>query len=127
MKNILRAVGFLALSLVVGELVKRVLTSRAGESAMTRLGRPELATVAGAHAASKEAKRAVGLVRRITAPKSAEPEEPVVPAGTPRWALVARDAAEMLLAAGTVLRTASDFVHEDQKIKTSVSRFARRS
>ncbi len=55
MKNLLRGLIFFALSLVLGEVVRRLLVSRLGEALVTRLGRAELATAEGASAASKEA------------------------------------------------------------------------
>jgi hypothetical protein len=126
MQGILRAVGFLALSLIVGEIVKRLLTSRVGEATMTKLGRPEMATLEGATAASKEAKKAVGMVKSLTAPKPPTPPVVALPPSLPTWVTIARDAAEMLLAAGTVLRTASDFVLEDEKLRSRVARLAAR-
>jgi hypothetical protein len=118
-KGLVRGLGFFAISILVGELVRRVLMSRAGRSATERLGRPELATYEGASAASKEAKKAIGFVRALTSPKppAAVEARPDRPAG---WVGIARDAAEMLLAAGAVLKTASDFAQEDAKLRRRI-------
>src|SRR4051812_8991751 len=102
MKNFLRGLGFLAISLVVGEVIKRLLTSRFGEAAAGKLGRPELATHAGAASVSKEARRAVGLVKTLTGPRPQDRAKAVVEDRQPGWVGLARDASEMLLAAGAV-------------------------
>jgi hypothetical protein len=121
MKGILRTVGFFALSLVVGEIVRRLLTSRAGEAVTEKLGHPELATHEGASAAAKEAKRAIGLIKGVVSGEIKQPERPNVVA-QPGWVGIARDASELLLAAGAVLKTASDFVSEDEKLRRRVAR-----
>jgi hypothetical protein len=120
-KGIPRGIVFFALSLVAGEVVRRLLTSRLGASAAERLGRPELATYEGASAASKEVKSAVGFVRTLTESK---PVAPLALTG-PRsagWVGVARDASEMLLAAGALLKTVSDFASEDAKLRSRLAR-----
>ena len=123
MKNLLRALAFLVGSFVAGELIKRLLTSRPGGAVMQRLGRPELATHEGAHAASKEVKRGIGFVRNLLQAPNAPPEAPKAVAG-PRWVGIARDSAEMLLAAGAVLKTMADFVQEDEKLRQRIGRGA---
>jgi hypothetical protein len=112
---------FFAISIAVGEVVRRVLMSRIGSSAVERLGRPDLGTYEGASAASKEAKKAVGFVRSLTTAKPPAALEPTRarPAG---WVGIARDAAEMLLAAGALLKTASDFAQEDAKLRRRIGR-----
>jgi hypothetical protein len=122
MKNFLRGLGFLALSLVVGELVKRVITSPVGKAAADKIGRPELATLDGAASVGREARRAVGLVRTLTAPKSPSVELPVAAEREAEWVGLARDASEMLLAAGALLKVASDFVSEDTKLVKRIAR-----
>src|SRR5207247_180690 len=111
---------FLVGSFVAGELVKRLLTSGPGRGALSRLGRPELATHEGAHAASKEVKRGVGFIRTLVQVQPAPAASPA-PIG-PRWVGIARDSAEMLLAAGAVLKTMADFVQEDEKLRRRVDR-----
>jgi hypothetical protein len=126
MKRFLRWVGFLALSIVIGELAKRVLASRAGSAAATKLGRPELATLEGAASLGKEARRAVGLVKTLTGPKPAVVERPLV--AVPRtagWLGLARDASEMLLAAGALMKVAADFAGEDEKLQKKIKGTAR--
>ncbi|HLZ06980.1 MAG TPA: hypothetical protein VKT80_00170 [Chloroflexota bacterium] len=122
MKNFLRGVGFFALSIVVAELVKRVVTSPVGRVAADKIGRPDLATLEGAAAVSREAKRAVGLVRTLTTPRAATVDRPVAQEREPGWVGLASDASEMLLAAGALLRAASEFVAEDKKIEKRVAR-----
>ena len=120
MLRFLRGLGFFVLSMVVGEVVKRLLTSRMGDATMNKLGQPHLATDKGAAAASREAKRAVGLVKQVTTPKSAM-AQPIVPeTGQPGWVSLARDSAEMLLAAGAVLKVAADFAGEDKRLQKRV-------
>ena len=121
MKTFLRGLGFLALSLIVGELVKRLLASRVGTAAASKLGHPELATLEGAASLSKEAKRAVALVKTLTGPKPAVLERPVVAVPrAPGWLGLARDASEMLLAAGAFLKVAADFAGEDDKLQQRI-------
>jgi hypothetical protein len=116
-KGILRGLAFFAISLAVGEVVRRLLTSRLGTSAAQRLGRPELATHEGASATSKEVKKAVGFVRALIEGKA--PAAMPLPARSRSagWVGVARDASEMLLAAGALLKTVSDFAREDAKLR----------
>jgi hypothetical protein len=121
MKNILRGILFFVASFLIGELVRRLLTSGLGRSATSKVGHPELATMEGASAASKEVKRAVGFVKNITSPSPPPPPEPVARSG-PAWVGIARDSAEMLLAAGAVLKTLSDFITEDEKLRLRVER-----
>ena len=120
MRNFLRGLGFLAISIVVGEVVKRVLSSRIGMSAADKLGRPELATLEGAASVSKEAKRAVGLVKTLTGPRLKTEVRPVVVERVPGWVGLARDASEMLLAAGALMKVAADFVGEDDKLQNKI-------
>lgn len=120
MRNFLRGLGFLALSLIVGELVKRFLSSRIGTAAVGKLGRPELATLEGAASVSREAKRAVGLIKTITGPKLPIESRPVVVARAPGWVGLARDASEMLLAAGALMKVASDFVADDENLQQKI-------
>jgi hypothetical protein len=118
MPSFVRGLAFFVGGFLVSELVRRLLLSGAGRAVAERVGHPELATFEGAHAASKEAKRAVGLVKQITQPPPAlvEPAPPVAP----RWVGVARDSAEMLLAAGGVLKTLADVVQQDEKLRRRV-------
>jgi len=81
-----------------------------------RAGHSELATLEGATEASKKVKQGIEFARSLT-----REEQPLVsrgqpPAG-PRWARIARDAAEMLLVAGGLLKAVSDFVHEDEQLR----------
>jgi hypothetical protein len=118
----LRGIGFFVATLLIGEVVRRLLMSRLGGAAAERFGRPELATFEGANAASSEVKKAVGIVRSLAGGRAAaETTGPVVPPQT-GWVGIARDASEMLLAAGAVLKTISDFVHEDTKLRGRVAR-----
>lgn len=119
MKNLLRGILFFVGSFLIGEIVRRLLTSTLGRSVADRVGHPELATMEGASAASKEVKRAVGFVKTITSPPPTPEPEPA-PANRARWVGIARDSAEMLLAAGGVLKTLSDFVQEDEKLRRRV-------
>lgn len=119
MKNLLRGLAFLIGSFVVGEVVRRLLSSGAGRAVADKLGHPELATMEGASAAGKEAKRAVGFVKSLTNPAPAPPPSVVRPTG-PYWVGIARDSAEMLLVAGSVLKTLADFVSEDEKLRRRV-------
>lgn len=119
MKNILRGILFFIGSFLVGEVVRRLLTSAIGRTVADRVGHPELATMEGASAASKEVKRAVGFVKTITSPPPT-PEPDLAASTAPRWVGIARDSAEMLLAAGGILKTLSDFVQEDEKLRRRV-------
>jgi hypothetical protein len=126
-KGILRPIFFFGLSLAIGEVVRRLLMSRLGTSTAERLGRPELATYEGANAASKEVKNAVGFVRTLTEGK---PLMPPLALTSPRfagWVGVARDASEMLLAAGALLKTVSEFAGEDAKLRSRLARVKKRS
>jgi hypothetical protein len=118
-KGLIRAIAFFVISIVVGEIVRRLLMSGVGRGAVERLGRPDLGTHEGASAASKEAKRAIGFVRSLT---SGNPPA-VVPTRSRQsgWVGIAADAAEMLLTAGALLKTASDFAHEDAKLRRRIA------
>ena len=122
MKSFLRGLGFLALSLIVGELVKRLLSSRVGSATAHRLGRPELATIEGAASVSKEARKAVGLVKSLTGSPRPIKETVLSIERAPGWVGMARDASEMLLSAGALLRVAAEFVGEDGKLQKKVAR-----
>src|SRR5947209_6660776 len=104
----LRGIGFFVVTLLIGEVVRRLLMSRFGGAAASRLGRPELSTYEGASVASKDVKKAVGFARSIVegraSPLPARSEQP----RQPGWVGTAKDASEMLLAAGAVLKTISD-------------------
>ncbi|MGH2460211.1 MAG: hypothetical protein ACRDIY_15250 [Chloroflexota bacterium] len=116
MKNFARGIGFLVLSLVIGEIIKKLLTSRLGRTVLGRAGHPELATLEGANEASKKVKQGVDLARSLT--REEQPAAPRERASVgPRWARIARDASEMLLATGGLLRAVSDFVHEDEQLR----------
>jgi hypothetical protein len=118
----LRGISFFVATLLVGEVVRRFLMSRFGGAAASRLGRPDLATYEGASAASKDVKKAVGYARSIVegraSPLPARSEEP----RQLGWVGTARDASEMLLAAGAVLKTISEFVREDANLRKRVTR-----
>jgi hypothetical protein len=120
-KGFLRAVGFFVASLIVGELVRRLLTSRVGESVAGKLGHPEIATHEGAGTASKEVKRVIGFVRSLVDNKELPISAPRL-APPPGWVGIARDASELLLATGAVLRTAADFANEDEQLRRKVGR-----
>ena len=120
MMNFLRTLGFFAISIIVGELVRRVLSSRVGAAAVGKIGHPELATLEGAASVSKEAKRVVGFVKTATAPKTAKLDEPVALPRSPGWVGLALDSSEMLLAAGALLKVAADFVGEDEKLQKRI-------
>jgi hypothetical protein len=121
MKNFLRTVAFFAASLVVGEIVRRLLMSRPGRSVADRFGHPELGTCDGAGAAAGEARKAVGLARTLMEAQSQTPPAAPVRTGPP-WVRLALDASEMLLAAGGVLKTVADFVGEDEKLRRRIDR-----
>ena len=74
-----------------------------------------------------EAKRAVALVKTLTGPKPGIVERPVKPDRPPGWVGLARDASEMLLAAGALLKVASDYIGEDDKLQKAVTRGKPRS
>lgn len=125
MKNFARGIGFLVLSFVVGEIIKKLLTSRPGRAVLGRAGHSELATLEGASEASKKVKQGIDLARSL-----AREEQPLVPRERPpvgpRWARIARDASEMLLATGGLLKAASDFVHEDEQLRKRFERLGAR-
>lgn len=125
MKNFVRGIGFLVLSLIVGEVIKKLLTSRPGRSVLGRAGHSELATLEGATEASKKVKQGIEFARSL-----AREEQPLVsreqPPVGPRWARIARDAAEMLLVAGGLLKAVSDFVHEDEQLRKRFERLGAR-
>ncbi len=123
MKGFLRAAGFFVASLIVGELIRRLLTSRVGESLAGKLGHPELATHEGAGTASKKVKRAIGFVRSLVDNKERPIEVPEL-GPPPGWVGIARDASELLLATGAVLKTAADFANEDERLRRRVARRA---
>ncbi len=116
MRNIIRGIGFLILSLVVGEVIKRLLTSRAGRAILGRAGHPELATLEGAGEASKKIKQGIELARTLTMEPPPAVSHVQPPTG-PRWARIARDASEMLLATGGLLKAVSDFIHDDEQLR----------
>jgi hypothetical protein len=118
-KGILRSLAFFAISLAVGESVRRLLMSRVGVGAASRLGRPDLATFDGANAASREAKKAVGFVRTLTSGKPAL-VMPSPTVGSSGWVGIAGDASDMLLAAGALLKAVSEFAREDAKLRHKV-------
>src|SRR5213082_836222 len=109
MSNALRGIGFFLATLLVEEVVRRLLMSRFGQGATNRLGRPELATYEGASAAGRNVKKVVGIARTIAGGRQALEPKPEVTV-RPGWVGAARDASEMLLAVGAVLKTFSDFV-----------------
>ena len=126
MRNLARGLLFLLVSLLLGELVKRILNSGLGEAATSRLGHPELSTLEGATAAGKEAKRVVGFARSLIETKPPVAETPAAPARVAGWVGLARDAAELFLAAGALLKIAADFAGEDEKLHRRITRAARR-
>ena len=129
MNAILRSIGFLIAGFLIGEVVQRLLRSGLGKSVTETLGHPELSTCDGAEVAKKDARRALGVVKGIVEQAA---EGAVVPTPRPRatavpsWVLLARDAAEMLLAAGGVLKTAADFIQSDEQLRRRIARFAGR-
>lgn len=117
MKSILRTIGFLVLSFVVGWGVKKVWLSGLGRWIMDRLGHPELASHEMADEASARIKDVVKLVRDLTSgPPKLTVDHREMPA-VPQWVRTARDSAEMLLAAGTLLKSLADFVQEDERLR----------
>ena len=126
MKNLLRGLVFFALSLVIGQVIKRALTSGAGRSLLGRLGHPELATLEGAEAATQRVKQGIEVVRSL-APGEQKVESPRVPepAG-PGWVRTARDASEMLLVSGALLKAIADFVREDERLRRRFGRLGAR-
>jgi hypothetical protein len=127
--GLLRSIGFLVGGFLIGEAVQRLLRSGAGKAVTEKIGHPELSTCDGAEVAKKDARRAVGVVngliqRAEAAPGLPEPR-PAVPT-LPGWVTLARDAAEMLLAAGGVLKAAADYVQSDEQLRRRISRFAGR-
>jgi len=125
-KGVFRWAGFLILSLVVGEVVKRALTSRPGRSVLGRIGRPEFGTLEGADEASKKVKQGIEFARSLS---RGEPKQVVPrlahPTG-PRWVRVVRDASEMMLATGALLKAISDFVREDEQLRRRFRRLGAR-
>lgn len=107
--------------MLVEEVVRRLLMSRLGQGATNRLGRPELATYEGATAAGRNVKKVVGMARTITDGRQAREPKPEA-TERPGWVGAAREASEMLLAVGAVLKALSDFVHEDSKLQRRVGR-----
>lgn len=129
MTKFLRGIGFLVAGILIGEVVQRLLRSSAGKAVTEKIGHPELSTCDGAEMAKKDSRRAVGVVKSLI--QRAEeapgiPEQKVVIPEVPRWVILARDAAEMLLAAGGVLKAASEFVQSDEQMRRRISRFAGR-
>jgi hypothetical protein len=125
-RGLLRGVVFLVLSLAIGQIIKRVLTSRVGRSVLGRVGHPEFATLEGAEEASKRVKQGIELVRSL-APGEPKPEVPRErePVG-PRWVRVVRDASEMLLVTGGLLKAVADFVREDEQLRRRLRRIGAR-
>lgn len=125
MKGLLRALGVLALTIVIGEILKRVLTSGLGRALMGRLGHPELATLEGAEEAKKKLKQGIQLVRSLSRPEpeAAARERPSASSG---WLRTVRDAAEMLLATGGLLKAVADFIREDEHLRQRLSRLGAR-
>ncbi len=122
MKNLLRWLAFFAFSLIIGQVIKRALTSGAGRALLGRLGHPELATLEGAEAASRKVKQGIELVRslapgeqKVEVPRAAEP-------AIPGWVRTVTDASEMLLASGALLKAISDFVREDEQLRRRLGR-----
>lgn len=115
MPKVVRGLGFFVGGFVVSWLVRTLLTSSPSRSLLDRIGHPELGTLDGAHQAGKEARRAVGFVKQLTQNTEAKTEaaRPLAP----RWVGIARDSAEMLLAAGGVLKTLADVVQQDEKLR----------
>lgn len=116
MKNLLRGIGLMLLSLVIGEIVKKTLTSGPGRALVGRAGHPELATMEGAQEASKKVKQGIELARSLTREEAPALPRPRPPTG-PRWVGIVRDASEMLLATGSLLKAVSDFVREDEQLR----------
>lgn len=129
MNSFLRSIGFLIAGFLVGEAVQRLLRSGAGRAVTDKVGHPELSTCEGAEIAKKDTRRAIGVVKGIVAQAAEVPPPPMsrrpAPA-VPTWVLLARDAAEMLLAAGGVLKTAADFIQSDEQLRRRIARFAGR-
>ena len=126
MNRTARGIAFFVGTLALGEIVRRLFMSRIGKVATERLGRPELATYEGATAAASNAKKAVGFVRTLVDGRQATDLVKDVPAAAVSWAGTARDASEMLLAVGAVLKTVSDFAHEDSKLRNRFPKSATR-
>ncbi len=123
MTKAIRGIAFFLITFAIGEVVRRILMSRPGEAASDRLGRPELSSYEGASAASKEVKKAIGFVRSLATGRESKEVKPVEAVRATGWIGIARDASEMLLAAGAVLKTVSDFVQEDTKLRRRVNRY----
>ena len=121
MRNVLRGIGFFLATVLVEEAVRRLLMSRLGQGATSRLGRPELATYDGASVAGRNVKKVVDIARTVTGGRHSIGPKPDAIA-RPGWVGAARDASEMLLAVGAVLKTFSDFVHEDTKLQRRVGK-----
>jgi hypothetical protein len=124
--NLLRGLLFLLVSLLLGELVKRILTSGIGEAAASRLGRPHLSTLEGATAASQEVRRVVGFVRSLTDPKPPIAETLAAAPRVAGWVGIALDAAELFLAAGALLKVAAEFAGDNETLQQRISRAVRR-
>ncbi len=122
MTKLVRGLGFLVLSLIIGEVVKRTLTSGPGRGLLGRVGHPELATLEGADAASKKVRQGIDFVRSLTprGQKEAAPRERPLP--VPRWVRIVSDTSEMLLATGGVLKAIADFVREDERLRKRFER-----
>jgi len=125
-KNIVRGIAFLALSWLVGTAIKKVLTSSPGRGLLGRLGHAEIGTLEGADAASKKVKQGIELARSLSRPEQrAGAQVERAPTG-PRWVRTLRDAAEMLLATGALLKAVSDFVREDERLRKRFGRLGSR-
>ncbi len=126
MTKLLRGLGFLVLSLIIGEVIKRALTSGPGRGLLGRVGHPELATLEGADAASKKIKQGIEFVRSLASPKQQEVAPRERPPAGPRWLRVVSDASEMLLATGGVLKAVTDFIREDERLRKQFERLGAR-
>ncbi|MBX6770712.1 MAG: hypothetical protein IRY83_03235 [Chloroflexi bacterium] len=126
MKNLIRGIGFFLLTLAIGEVIKRGLTSRPGRALLGRAGHPELATLEGASEASKKVTHGISSLRSLFRRPSRLAAATERPAAGAAWIRMIRDAAEMLLATGTLLKAIADFAREDERLRERFGRIGAR-
>lgn len=126
MKNFLRGIAILILTWLAGEAIKKVLVSGAGRAVLNRVGHPEIATLEGAQEASKKLKQGIDLAQTLTNPPKKAPAPRVTALTGPNWLRTMRDAAELLLATGAMLKAVADFIREDEGLRRRFERLGAR-
>jgi hypothetical protein len=112
-----KAVLLFILPLVLSKVAQMVLSSKPGKNAVRRIGQPELATEKGVELATDYSKRVASAlgVAAIGVQQKLE-RSPRETAGY-GWSTVMQDTAELLLATGALLRVASEFVRDKEKMR----------